>query len=237
MARDSSLLAQLSRASGLHILTNTGLYKEPYLPRYAYEYSADELADLWVNEIEKGTDGTPIKAGFIKIAVNPGVILPIQQKIVRAAARCSRSTGAVIACHTVSGIAAKHLLEIINEEGLNPERLIVVHCDSETNLKYHLEIANQGAWVEYDAVREEYAERTLNLVKFIVDEGFEDRLLLSQDAGCYQVGEEKGGKIQSYAYLIRDFIPLMLRKGFKQELINKFLIQNPARAYKIESNL
>ena len=111
--------------------------------------------------------------------------------------------------------------------------MIAVHCDCETDLKYHLEIANQGAWIEYDAIREEYAERTLNLVKFIVDEGFEDQLLLSQDAGCYRVGEEKGGKIVSYAYLIRNFIPLMLGKGYKKELVNKVLIQNPARAYKI----
>ena len=39
MARDPQLLASLSEAVGIHILTNTGLYKEPYLPKHAFELS------------------------------------------------------------------------------------------------------------------------------------------------------------------------------------------------------
>jgi len=234
MARDGELLASLSEASDIHILTNTGLYKEPYLPRYAFEYSADQLKDMWTKEIEHGIDGTPIKAGFIKIAVNPGPIIPLQQRIVRAAARCSLSTGAVIACHTASGVAAMHLLRIIGEEGLNPDRLIVVHCDAEEDLKYHLDIARTGAWVEYDAVREENAERTMRLIGFTAENGFEDQLLLSQDAGWYHVGEKGGGEIRGFGYVVKGFVPTMLRNGFSQELVDKVLIGNPARAFQME---
>jgi len=234
MARDGELLAGLSKASDLHILTNTGLYKEPYLPRYAFEYSADQLKDMWTKEIEHGIDGTPIKAGFIKIAVNPGPIIPLQQRIVRAAARCSLSTGAVIACHTASGVAAMHLLRIIGEEGLDPDRLIVVHCDAEEDLKYHLDIARTGAWVEYDAVREENAERTMRLIGFTAENGFEDQLLLSQDAGWYHVGEKGGGEIRGFGYVVKGFVPTMLRNGFSQELVDKVLIGNPARAFQME---
>ncbi|MEM1569346.1 MAG: hypothetical protein QXL27_02200 [Candidatus Bathyarchaeia archaeon] len=94
MGRDPQLLADLSKASGIHILTNTSLYKEPFLPKYAFEYSVDQLAGCWAHEIEDGIIDElvkdklnlevsfPIKAGFIKIAVNPGYITLIQQKIV-----------------------------------------------------------------------------------------------------------------------------------------------------------
>lgn len=34
IGRDEELLAKLSEASNIHILTNTELYKEPFLPRY-----------------------------------------------------------------------------------------------------------------------------------------------------------------------------------------------------------
>src|SRR5690348_4038146 len=48
IGRDPELLRSLSEASGLHILTNTGYYKEPYLPPHAFTDSADQLADRWV---------------------------------------------------------------------------------------------------------------------------------------------------------------------------------------------
>ncbi|MDH5439082.1 MAG: hypothetical protein OEZ48_11540 [Candidatus Bathyarchaeota archaeon] len=236
MARDCHLLASLSEASDIHIVTNTGLYKEPYLPKFALKNSADQLARIWKDEVESGIEGTSVKAGFIKIAVNPGPIAPMQQKIVRAAARCSLLTGATIACHTASGVAAKHILDILREEDLDPDKLIVVHCDAEGDLKYHLEVAQEGAWVEYDALREENAEKTIKLILFMVKNGFEDQLLLSQDAGWYHVGEEGGGDIRGYAYLVRDFVPLMLASGFDQKLVDKILIENPSRALQIRNS-
>jgi phosphotriesterase-related protein len=234
MGRDAELLAKFSRALGIHILTNTGLYKEPHLPKFAFEYSANQLADLWIKEILEGVEDTPIKAGFIKIAVNPGTIAPIQQKIVRAAARCSLATGAVIACHTANGAAAMHLLKILDEEGLENDRLIVVHADAEENIEYHLEIARQGAWVEYDGLSQNTSEKILKLLRFMVDHGFEERILLSQDAGWYNVGQPRGGNIRGYEYLIEEFVPLMRKNGFDQDLIGKILVENPAEAFQIE---
>ena len=235
MARDPKVLERLSKAAHVHILTNTGLYKEPYLPKYAFDCSAEQLADRWTDEVEKGIEDTDIRAGFIKIAVNPARIIPIQQKIVRAAARCSNQTGAAIACHTASGIAALHLLEILSEEKTDPNRLIVVHSDAEEETKYHLQTASSGAWVEYDGLGKETAERTLRLIRLMVDNGFEDKLLLSQDAGWYNVGEPGGGNIRGFEYLVKDFVPLMLKRGFNQELVDKILVKNPAKAFQVHS--
>jgi phosphotriesterase-related protein len=234
LGRDVELLANLSKASNIHILTNTGLYKEPYLPKYVWEYSAGHLADIWIKEIEQGIDGTPIKAGFIKIAVNPGKVIPIQQKIVRAAALCSLSTGAAIACHTASGIAAIDVMEILEDERADLGRLIVVHCDAEEDLNIHREIAKGGAWIEYDSVGEGNVEKILKMIEFVANKGLEGHLLLSQDAGWYNVGEPLGGKIRSYAYLVRDFLPMMLGRGFKREFIETIIRRNPAKAFQMK---
>ncbi|MCS7146222.1 MAG: phosphotriesterase [Nitrososphaerota archaeon] len=246
IGRDPRLLADLSRSSGIHILTNTGLYKEPYLPRYAFEYSADDLMECWAREIEEGVEDEivrarfnsevrfPIKAGFIKIAVNPGHIVPIQQKIVKAAARCSIATGAAIVCHTAHGVAALELLRIADSEGLDLSKLIVAHSDAIDDLGVHLEILRQGAWVSYDGIREATVERSLRLVLFVREHGFERQLLLSQDSGWYNVGEPRGGNIRGYSYLVKEFIPLLLGRGLGRDFVERVLIDNPSRVFQIK---
>ncbi len=233
LARDAVLMKRFADALDMHILTNTGMYKEPYLPQYAFEKTADEIARMWISEINDGIEGTQIKAGFIKIAVNPGNLIPVQQKIVRAAARTSKATGATIASHTGHGVAVLETIDILKEEGLPLEKFIFVHAGSEGDEKYHQAVAKQGAWVEYDSVGPGEANRYIQLIKMMIDKGHEDRLLLSQDAGWYNVGQPKGGNIRGFAYIIRDFIPLMEKSGIDKKTIDKFLITNPAKALRI----
>ena len=234
LGRDVKVLARLAKATGVHILTNTGLYKEPFLPSYTWEYSVDHLAKMWTTEIKEGIEGTQIKAGFIKIAVNPGRLIPIQQKIVRTAARTCLATGATIACHTANGVAALEVLDILDEECISADNLVIVHSDAEQDQGYHFETARRGAWVEYDGLNETSAGKIIGLIKNMVGRGYENKLLLSQDAGWYNVGQEKGGRIRGYEYLVKEFIPLMHKAGFNQELVHKVSVENPASAFQLE---
>jgi phosphotriesterase-related protein len=236
LARDPELLARLAEAVDMHIITNTGMYKEPYIPEYAFEKSADELAQMWTTEMEKGIEDTGIKPGFIKIAVNPGNLIPVQQKIVRAAARTSLSTGLTIASHTGHGIAAEETMDILEQEGVSLSKYIFVHAGSEQNQEYHFKAAERGAWVEYDHIKKEDASRSIQLIKAMLDKGYEDNLLLSQDAGWYNVGQPKGGNIKGFAYIVKDFIPFMKQSGIDQNTIDKIMITNPARALQIPIN-
>ncbi|MEM1522078.1 MAG: hypothetical protein QXU69_03585 [Thermofilaceae archaeon] len=246
IGRDPLLLAELSRASSVHILTNTGLYKEPYLPKYSFELSADELAEIWALEVEEGVEDEilrartgrverfPVKAGFVKIAVNPGHLFPIQEKIVRAAARCSLYTGAAIVCHTGEGTAALGLLRVIEEEGLDAGRLIVAHCDAIEDWNYHMEILQLGANVSYDGVSEGTVGRTLKLLESVVSHGFDEQILLSQDSGWYNVGEPRGGRIRGYSFIVKKFIPLLEERGFDRSLIQRIFIENPSAVFQLK---
>jgi predicted metal-dependent phosphotriesterase family hydrolase len=233
LGRDPRLLAQLSRETGVHILTNTGLYKEPYLPPYAFFETDDQLADRWVREWEEGIDGTGIRPGFIKIAVNPGPLVPVQQKIVRAAARTSLRTGLAIACHTVVGVAALEALDILRREGLDAARFIVVHLDSEEDFGYHREVAARGAWVEYDSVGWRPLSFHVDLVSRLLAEGYGDRLLLSHDAGWYHVGEPGGGQVKPFTVLTDQLTPALLERGVD---ILPIIAENPARAFAVASS-
>jgi len=231
LGRDVEVLRQLALETGLSIVTNTGLYKEPYLPRYAWQLTADQLADIWASEIEKGVDGTTVKAGFIKVAANDGPLIPVQEKIVRAAARASRRTGAVVASHTVVGATALQEIAILKEEGLSPSRLIVVHADQEPSPEMPLDIAEKGAWVEFDSIGSKPPEYHLARIKRMLEAGYEDRLLLSQDAGWYHVGEPGGGEVRGYTYLVKEFKARLLGSGVSAETWDQLMVTNPSRAF------
>lgn len=235
LARDAELMARLSKSADIHILTNTGMYKEPYLPKYAFEKTAEELAQMWIYEANNGIEGTMIKPGFIKIAVNPGSLIPIQQKIVRAAAITSKATGLTIACHTGHGVSATETMDILEKEGVPLNKYIFVHADAENNMNYHIETAKRGAWVEFDSIGWSDANRHIQLIKNMLDKGYEDRLLLSQDAGWYNVGQPRGGNIKPFTYIIKEFLPLMEKSGIGKNTIDKLMITNPAIALRIEN--
>ena len=233
LARDADLLKRLSGATDMHILTNTGLYRDQYVPKYAFDRSADELAAMWIDEIRNGIEDTGIKPGFIKIAANTGKLVPIQKKIIRAAARTSLATGTTIASHTTVGVSAVEEIDILEEEGLPLSKFIWVHASSEGNQDLHFAAAERGAWVEYDNISKGSAQNSIQRIKNMLEKGYGDKLLLSQDAGWYHVGEPKGGNIKSFAYIIEEFVPLMKQSGIDQDTVDQLLIQNPARAMRI----
>lgn len=233
LGRDPLLLRRLSEASGIHILTNTGLYKDPFLPRWAHEATAEQLAERWTREAREGIEGTGIRPGFIKIAVEPDGLSEMQRKIVRAAALTSLATGLPIASHTGTGKSALEELDILAEAGCPAERLIVVHLDGEPDLGLHEQIAARGAWLSYDGIREgNAAERARLLATGLAR--WPEQLLISQDAGWYHVGEAGGGEVAPWSWLPRALPELLSTGGAAvEESTGRLLTRSPARAFTI----
>jgi len=233
LGRDANLLKRLAGASGLHIVTNTGFYgaaNDKYVPAIARQETAEQLAARWTREIQEGINGTGIRPGIIKIGVDSGPLSEIDAKLVRAAAKTHLQTGLTIASHTGNGVAALEELEILKQEGVHPGAFIWVHAQIEGDGQFHLKAAQQGAWVEFDGISEGSAEKHLQLVKGMTQQGFSDRLLISQDAGWYHVGEPKGGTFRPYTFVFANFIPLLRRAGITPEQIRSLLIDNPRTA-------
>jgi phosphotriesterase-related protein len=72
------------------------------------------------------------------------------------------------------------------------------------------------------------------LVKGMMEQGFSDRLLISQDAGWYHVGEPKGGTFRHYTFIFASFVPLLRRAGITPEQIRSLLIDNPRTALTLQ---
>ena len=103
------------------------------------------------------------------------------------------------------------VLQTIRREGVAPSALIIVHASSISEQKTHLQLAEAGAWLEYDNIGSKAMEEHVRLIKAILQAGLGHRLLLSHDAGWYQVGNPDGGKaaIRPYTALSDQLIPAL----------------------------
>ena len=235
IGRDPLVLRSLSDLTGVHILTNTGMYKEPFLPSYAFEMEAEQLADGWIQEIEEGIETSGVRPGFIKTAVQPEPLATMQRKITTAAAIASAATGLSVATHTGVAAAAEEVLDIMEERGVDPGRWIFVHAQNEKDPEALLRVAQRGAWIELDGLSPASAETHLRHLEYLLDRGFEESILLSHDAGWYSVGEPKGGEVRPYTYLFSDFIPALEKRGIGGETITALTVTNPSRAFAVAS--
>jgi phosphotriesterase-related protein len=240
LGRDPQLLLRLSRASGVTILTNTGYYgaaQDKYVPAHAFDETAEALAARWIAEFEQGIEGTGIRPGFLKIGVDAGPLSAIDRKLVRAAAICHRSTGLVICCHTGNGEAAMDALDTLHAEGVSPAAFVWVHAQNEKDPARHVQAARAGAWISLDGIRLSSIDTYVQTVRAVVDAGRIDRVLVSQDAGWYRVGEPGGGQFTPYTALFETFLPALRRSGMTEDQVRTLVVTNPANAFAIRKRL
>lgn len=236
LGRDVQLLQRLSKACGLNIITNTGYYgasKEKFLPKHTYSETAEQIAARWTGEWKDGIDGTNIKPGFIKTGVDKAPLTATQQKIIDAAALTHLSTGLTIGVHTGNGAAANEQLEILKARGVAPSARIWIHAQSEPDEVYHIETAKQGGWVSFDGVNPGTVNAHLKYLQTMKREGLLGAVLVSQDAGWYNVGDLNGGNYKNYNCIFTDLIPALKQNGFTQKEIATIFVINPAKAFTI----
>jgi predicted metal-dependent phosphotriesterase family hydrolase len=240
LGRDVILLRQLSRLSGLPIVTNTGYYsavQHKHLPEHAFTETAEQLAARWIAEYNDGIEDTGIKPGFIKISVNNAPLDDVDQKIVRAAALTHKSTGLTIGSHTGSGKAALEQLDIIAKEGVAANAFVWIHAQSEKDRKLHLEAGKRGAWLEFDNLGWEPETAYVGHIQFMQKAGLLQQMLVSHDAGWYDV--EKGGKneIKPFTPLFIQLVPALQKDGWNKKELHQLFTQNPVAAFQVHKRL
>src|SRR5260370_30323651 len=124
VGRNVSILQRLAEETPIHLIAPTGVYTEAFVPPSLRDLSVEALSDLWIHDLTEGMDGTRGRAGFIKIAMSNDGPTPLEVRSLKAAARASRQTGAVIGSHTVGGAVARREIDILETEGLDLDRFI-----------------------------------------------------------------------------------------------------------------
>jgi len=235
LGRDAHIFRILSEKSGLNIVTNTGLYTNQYLPDYAKAQSVEQLAEGWIAEFVEGIDGTGVQPGFIKTAVNPQPN-PLDLKLIHTAALTHHATDLTIATHTCTADAAEQIVAILDQNQVDRSRWIFVHAHVEEDFGRVIELAKTGVWIELDGLAWGGDEDHANKIISLLEQGFADQLLLSQDAGWYNIGEVNGGKVIPHTRLKAEFLPYLMERGVDTTTIDKITNTNPAKAFGIHAS-
>ncbi len=236
LGRDVRLLEKIANEFNLKVVTNTGFYgagKNKFVPQFAKESSAQQLATIWTNEFKNGIDGTKIRPGFIKIGVDSQNPLdPIDEKLVHAACLTHLSTGLTIASHTGQAKGLWPQILLLKKYGISPSAFIWVHAQFEFDNDEYLKAAEAGCWISLDNLAYETEQHIEKLV-FAKTHNILDHILISHDSGWYDPQKEVQ-QLNPYTNIFEVVIPELLKRGFTEEDINQLLVENPIKAFSVE---
>jgi phosphotriesterase-related protein len=248
VGRDIRLIEEVSRKSSMQIVACTGHWLYPSLSMGAR--TADELADFFVLEIERGIEGTDIKPGVIKVATDREGMTPFLEKALRAAARASKATGIPVTTHTYAAdrIGEKQA-DLFESEGLNPAMVGLGHCDDSNDMAYLTGLAKRGYTIGMDhmtwGTRDEKAaagvlswQQRAETIKKLVDAGFAERIFLSHD-WYFGISIGPAGSMEAFEKMnpdgmllnTRKTIPYLRQIGVTQQQIRTITVENPCRFF------
>jgi len=245
VGRDVRFLEEVSRKSGMNMIACTGQrFFPPQTPHVAMPASTVAgLDEYFRNEIDRGIDGTSIKAGVIKIGIVAGRPTSLEELGLRSAARASKATGLPIRIHTdAAHRAGGRIADILEDEGMNPARVSLDHSDDSGDMDYFLGLVKRGYCLSMDHVHRGLMadvrpsfERRAACIKMLVDSGFAEQLFISTDS-------EFGGSLlpketrdwrenldpsDGMLFSIRRLLPHLRELGVSSEQIRVMTVENP----------
>ncbi len=236
LGRDPVWLRNLATRTGLAIVMSAGWYRESFYPAEADidRRSADDLADEIVAEVEHGVAETGVHPGIIgEIGTDRAWISPREERVHRAAARAAVRSGLAVVTHSLWSAVALAQLHIFEEERLDPSRVVISHADSVPELDYQLALLERGANLCFDLLGrsgEGAAAREARLVELLVElleRGFSDRILLSQNVCTSDQLRTFGGT--GYGYVAQHFLPHLRTAAVGEGEIAAMTVENPRR--------
>ncbi|MDQ3700249.1 MAG: hypothetical protein M3442_04935 [Chloroflexota bacterium] len=232
-------LAEVARRTGVHIVAGTGFYTGPSYVAQFGDWSTDQFTDHMRRELEEGIGGTSVRAGMIGELGIADPPLPVELRVVAAAARLQQERDYAVTLHPAWGPeGALRAARVAEDAGLDPRRTSICHLDNRLrdDLALFKELAARGFYLNLDCFgRELYyphvnaqlpsdAERIRTLIG-VLDAGYADRLLLAQDICFTHELVCHGG--HGYAHVLRTVRPRLLRSGVEPTTIETLLVQNP----------
>jgi len=247
IGRDPDSLREISRNSGVQVIAATGFHKTKYYldSHWRFHYSTEQIAKLFIEEIELGMDQngyegpfvrrSEARAGVIKVASDYQFINRATEVAIEAAAIAHLATGAPILTHTEMGTLGQEQVRLLESHGVRAQSVVLSHMDRNPDAYVHREIAQSGAFLEYDGPgRVKYfPESTLvTLIRSMFEVGLGEHVLLGGDMARRAYWKAYGGG-PGIAYTLEHFVPRLLKEGFSGEQVSQMLIHNPARAFSL----
>ncbi|MFM2482811.1 phosphotriesterase [Celerinatantimonas sp. YJH-8] len=242
IGRDPQALARISRMTGLNIVMGTGLYLEPSHPNWVKDISIDQLCDKLVYDLGGAQEKPEIIAGLIGEIGVSAKFTPQEQKSLRAAGRASAITKVPVEVHLPGWERLGHqVLDILEAEGADLHHVVLCHMNpSFSDPIYQRELADRGAFIEYDMIgmsyyyADEHAQspsdsENAQAILELINDGYIHSILLSQDTFLKTMLTEYGG--HGYGYILKHFVPRLKRLGVTGKQLETLMIQNPMQIF------
>jgi phosphotriesterase-related protein len=225
-------IARLAQELDLNVILGAGDYRDPFIDRELFDrVGTQTLTRQIVSELRTGIAGTDIRAGLIgEIGADKWFVSTVEERLFRAAARAQSETGVAITTHAARWPVGIEQLDILADEGADIRRVIIGHCDTVNLPDYHRDLAQRGAYVQFDTIRgnSEYDTRLrVGFVMNLVKAGFISQILLSHDTCSRTHLRILGGG--GYTYIPIGFAAALEAAGLTRDDIDQLLIDNPRR--------
>ena len=258
IGRDVEALRTASRLSGVAIVAGSGHYIHATHPESVSEEPVDSIAERFIHELEDGVGSTGIRTGVMGEIGTMAPMRSNEKKVLRATGRAHAATGASIAVHLSppprdTWWQGHEVLDILEEEGVAPHRVLLSHLDNalgvgdelDRAVDYQKELGERGSFIGYDGCGKEHYFPTRSGSPFppfwvpsdqirahgvarLVEAGLEDRILLSQDVGIKIELERFGGF--GYTHIVNTFGVYLTDLGLEADTVERMLTDN-ARSF------
>jgi phosphotriesterase-related protein len=263
---DPERVKAVSQETGVQIVHGTAFYTRSSHPDRIDEMTREDVAEEFTRDIREGIDGTDVRAGIVgEIGVTDTAddegeldneFHEEELTVLRGAIDAALRTGASISIHPPYRRSAEwptsrrcvELLDLIEDEGLPADRVVFCHRDQSKwlhqDLTYQKELADRGAYVEFDlfghtdAPLPQFGDAQpadtdrIQWIRDLVSEGYADRLLLSHDVYLkYSLTKYGGG---GYSYLLDNVLPVLPAFDVAEEQIETIVEENPRRVLTFE---
>lgn len=253
LGRDPLALARISRATGLNIIMGSGYYVRQ-IGATGTKPTEETVTEEIVRDITVGVGDTGIRAGMIGEIGTEWPLEEIDKMAVCAAAHAQKETGAPINIHPGhSPTCPLEIIESLDKAGADISRVVMSHMESRIpgyeNHDTRIRLAKTGCYIEYDTfsfegwmpencrmvLSEDNPVKAdlpndaarINEIMALVEEGFLNQILISQDH-CFKSRLCRYGG-PGYAHILNNVVPLMRQKGITEEQIHTILVENPKR--------
>jgi len=214
MGRDLAFVRQAAAAADLPVVAAGGFYSQPFYPNTIAGMSEDQIVRALVAQ----ADDVPLGA-FGEIGSWDEMTVD-ERKVFRAVGKAHLATNLPIFTHTgIPGKAAIEQLNILEDAGVNPARVVIGHLGNlvDPNVYVHKAICRRGAFVGFDRQGGNGDPTQVPLVMALLDAGFADHLLFAGDAS------------RGYGRTLTGFLPKLKAAGATDDVLRRITVDNPRR--------
>lgn len=226
IGRNAAMLRELSERSGVNIIAGCGNYYHIAHPDFVAKESAEQLAQRMYDDLTVGIGGTDVKAGVIGEIGTSAIMSDDEKKVLHAAGMVGAQTGKPIHVHTdLYTENGFEVIDILTAEGAKPGRICIDHVDVLLRPDYIKALLDRGVFVEFDNFGKEfycskerrfaYDLERIQLIKELIDAGYRDRLLVSNDICLKTMLRTYGGC--GYDHILSTVAYMAAQNGFEDD--------------------